>query len=175
MLMAMAEQPQVDPRYDPAFQRGYHEAGSPTQQRPLSAGAPLVVSALQAQPVPVRQEPPAPRRSETPASLAVAPPESVASPAPVVRAPSPPWTNPFVVALAVVGVIAIAVGVWAMRWMTEQITSNGSVLNSAEGYYLVEVIVGAVPLAIAVGVLLLSAVLGFFAVHWSRTRGHDLS
>src|SRR5690606_17022062 len=107
----------IDPRYDPAFQRGYDGSASRTDAD-SARHTPRVTSALQRSigmpPGPARgAEPahtvsPASMRSPSTADSSDAAPEhgaDAAHAAPSVvhvtaSAPRPPWTNPFVVLIA---------------------------------------------------------------------------
>src|SRR5690606_29503559 len=120
----MAEKPGLDPRYNPAFQRGF-EASAAADRSGTSPSAgvaqppPRVASALQA-PIglPPDASTPSPRATATPPVAASASPTADGAPAATVVVTSPqlraPWANPFVVSLALVGFGAIALGVWLL-------------------------------------------------------------
>ncbi len=98
--------------------------------------------------------------------MAASPPSEVDGlPAQLPLGPAP-WRNPFVVALAVIGVLCIAAGVFVLQYATRE--AEGELLFTQGGYVLLQSLVLAAPLAVFTGVLILSAVLVLFAVHWGR-------
>lgn len=169
----MAEQPAVDPRYNPAFQRGYDTV--PTGEQPRTASAlvpppPRVTSALQSR-VGVEHMQAAPVRQSLADTAAPHTAAAVLAEAPTVQELRPPWTNPFVAVLAVIGVLLIAFGVWLMQFATRE-ADGGELLMSQSGYVLLQMTVTAAPLFGSVGVLILSGVLVLFALHWARLPRH---
>jgi hypothetical protein len=173
----MAEQPDIDPRYDPAFQRGYDGAvatGSRTDAATRRT-APHVTSALQ-RPVP----PPAVSRpADGPFEQIIGPPPGApaADAAPAasasaivqVAAPAmrPPWTNPFAILVALVGIVALGVGVWLLQ-ETYQLTQSEDGFQDQTDYWFLQWGMIGGPVFAALGVAILVAVLVLCAVYWSR-------
>lgn len=176
----MAEKPALDPRYSPVFQRGFDPGQTAPRADPASTPAEPAPASVIAPPPAARPREAASARSAAPATDDSAhgrgdrtagerEPETVAVPAPIGRAP---WANPFVVALAVIGVLCIAGGVSLIQLAMRDIAS-GVMFTDQGGYVLLQVIVYGSPMAIATGVLILAAVLVLFAVHWSRMPVRD--
>jgi hypothetical protein len=173
----MAEQPTIDPRYDPAFQRGYAAGASDADtrravphvtsalQRPATSPAAPARAAEPAHPVsPASAAPAADAAPEFAANAANAVASVVHVPAP---APRPPWTNPFVALITVIGVAALGTGVWLLQTalvLTEE--ENG--FNSQRDYWLLQWGMIASPVILSLGVCILVTVLVMCAVHWSR-------
>ncbi|MGN6273092.1 MAG: hypothetical protein ACTHMQ_08370 [Protaetiibacter sp.] len=178
----MAEQPEIDPRYDPAFQRGYDGAVA-TGSRSEAASrrtAPHVTSALQRATVPSA----APRTSETGAGFdgivtgsgaapAQAPADAtaVASASPVVQVAAPalraPWTNPFAIAVTIVGIGVLGVGVWLLQ-ETFQMTQSETGFQTQTDYWFMQWGMIAAPIFVALGIAILVSVLVMCAVYWGR-------
>lgn len=169
----MAEKPGLDPRYDPAFQRGFDPGAGAEAQRPAVAFAPPLVPRASSSAAGRGAPSPAPAApgQATAASGAPAAPESVAVPT-VVTLGRAPWRNPFVVALAVIGVASIALGLFVVQYAMRE-GEGGQLLFTQGGYVLMQSLVLAAPLAFFTGVLILSAVLVMFAVHWGRLPHRD--
>lgn len=170
----------VDPRYDPAFQRGFQGevATGPRGQSTLRRTA--AVNPAPARPVPqrIQEFSPAPIEplpfSSTLAGApeAVAPTASPAEPAPsprVVVGPRELARNPFVVTLAVLGAVLIVAGaVWAYEGFAT-IIKNGGTRNEVEFWAAQTMSFGA-PLAIVAGVAIAGVLLVLFARSWHRTN-----
>src|SRR5690606_8615292 len=110
-------------------------------QRPAPV-TPRVTSALDAQ---------AAVKAPTPVAQPVAPPSAhpavpdagvVVAAAPVV-VPRAPWANPFVGVLAVVGVLAIGVGVWAIQKVMQQADAPMFLANQSDYVLVQTTVVGA--------------------------------
>lgn len=169
----------IDPRFDPAFQRGY-DGSVVTGSRADAAArrsAPYVASALQRPvaeaanteraPRPPAAPPagPAPLASEADAETPPASaPVVVQVAAPVLRAP---WMNPFVVAVTVLGIVVLALGIWLMQ-ETYRVFAADNGFQSQVDYWFQNVSIVGGPLAVAVGVLILSGVLFVCASYWAR-------
>ena len=173
----MAEQ--IDPRYDPAFQRGY-DGPVATGSRAAAAArrtAPHVTSALQrsvAEPAEPRvaaagpiQPQPVVATPETETDAASAPVVHVAAPA--LRAP---WTNPFAILVTLVGVVVLAIGVWLLQ-EAYQLTQSPDGLSNQADYWFMQAGMVAGPIFAGLGVAVLVAVLMFCAVYWARRPGLD--
>lgn len=179
----MAERPAIDPRYDPAFQRGYAGPTAHRADAEVRDGAPRVTSALQRDVGP----PPGPARADTPAhpaAAASATPPADAAPelgadaaAPAVvhvaaPAPRPPWTNPFVVLIAVIGVAVSAMGAWLLQTAL-QLTQSARGPTTETDYWLLQWAMIASPVILSLGVCVLVTVLVFCAVYWARRPGSE--
>ena len=166
----------VDPRYDPAFQRGFdgEVATGPRGQSTLRRTAAVnpAPARLPAQHV----EEVEPARAELPAplpTLALAPegvPAPVAEVAPVaVTTPRELARNPFVIALAALGAVLILAGaVWAYEGFAT-IVKNGGTRNEVEFWAAQTMSFGA-PLAIVVGLGVAAVLLVLFGRAWQRSR-----
>ena len=172
----MSDEPKIDPRYDPAFQRGFtgevqtgqHPHGAVRSTRP-PAHTPVADSSQ--------------RRAEPLADPSV-PPTSVVTPADddpddaaVVRdevevdeAPPRPLTrNPFILALSLLGAALVVAGIsWAITGRATM-TESGSLASERDYWYVQAALVGA-PVTIAAGALIIAGVLFMFAHAWSRAR-----
>ena len=166
----------IDPRYDPAFQRGFdgEVATGPRGQSTLRRTAAV-------NPAPARL--PAQRVEEfEPASveqLAALPtlalsPEVAGAPF-VEAAPAATTTprelarNPFVIALAALGAVLIVAGaVWAYEGFAT-IVKNGGTRNEVEFWGAQTMSFGA-PLAIVVGLGIAAVLLVLFGRSWQRSR-----
>lgn len=172
----MAEKPGLDPRYDPAFQRGFDPGAGADAQRPAVAFAPTPITRVSPPPAgrgPSSSAPAEPGGPGQNTAASGAPAASEAADAPAVIAVGrAPWRNPFVVALAVIGVVSIALGVFVVQYAMRE-SEGGQLLFTQGGYVLMQSLVLAAPLAICTGVLILSAVLVMFAVHWGRLPHRD--
>lgn len=145
----------LDPRYDPAFQRGFAPAGDLVPAPPVT----------RAEPAPARAEPPA--RAETarsaPAGEGGVPDEPRPDPvgAPGIRSE---LRNPFLVAAAVLGLGLVVGGLWSFGQLEGllQAQSTGQGLTP----YLPEIVIIGAPMAIGAGVLILAGLLIFLAAVW---------
>lgn len=183
----MAEQPEIDPRYDPAFQRGY-DGTATAGSRPDAAtrhAAPRVTSALQ-RPLPPTSA--APRTASTPTAQAVGmPPGAPAAPgapgafesdavitasaAPVVpvTAPAlrPPWTNPFAILVTIIGIGVLGTGVWLLQ-ETFRMTESEAGFQTQTDYWFLQWGMIASPILVSLGIAILVTVLVMCAVYWGR-------
>jgi hypothetical protein len=182
----MAEQPEIDPRYDPAFQRGYDgtaTAGSRSDATTRHAG-PRVTSALQ-RPLPLASA--AGRGASAPAQTVGLPPGAPAAPAapgapeadaapaasaaPVVQvaAPAlrPPWTNPFAILVTIIGIGVLGVGIWLLQ-ETFQMTESEAGFQSQTDYWFLQWGMTASPILVSLGIAILVTVLVMCAAYWGR-------
>jgi hypothetical protein len=166
----------IDPRYDPAFQRGFdgEVATGPRGQSTLRRTAAVNPAPARMAPHPVEQDDPAqvdePVKPSSvqpaPAAAAVAPvdaaPAAVATPRELLR-------NPFIIALAALAVLLILVGaIWAYEGFAT-IVKNGGTRNEVEFWAAQTMSFGA-PLAIVVGLAVAAVLLVLFGRSWQRTR-----
>ncbi|QNO37740.1 hypothetical protein H4J02_01465 [Protaetiibacter sp. SSC-01] len=185
----MAEQPSIDPRYDPAFQRGYDGAvvsGSRADAASRTVGTPRVTSALSR---PAAAPPRATRTPDAAGTTGTAdaaeriglPPESASAadataasePTVVhVAAPAmrPPWTNPFAIVVALLGIASLGVGLYLVQESLRLVQSNDGFETQLDYWSLQWGLWGGA-IFTGVGVLVIAGVLMFCAVYWSR-RSH---
>lgn len=170
----MAEQPSIDPRYDPAFQRGFDGPVATGSRAEVAArrSTPYVASALQ-RPAQDRPAEPVPH-AVTQIGLPPAAPDDAdpaAAQVVLVRAAEaplrPPWTNPFAIAAFVLGIASLAMGVWLMQETVQMMESPESFTSQAD-YWFMQVGTYGGPIALAVGVVILAGVLFLCANYWSR-------
>ena len=166
----------IDPRYDPAFQRGFdgEVATGPRGQSTLRRTAAVnpAPARLPAQRVDAFQ----PALVEQPTAVATpAPsPEVVGAPfleaAPVaVTTPRELARNPFMIALAALGAVLIVTGgIWAYEGFAT-IVKNGGTRNEVEFWAAQTMSFGA-PLAIVVGLGIAAVLLVLFGRSWQRAR-----
>ncbi|TXK19129.1 hypothetical protein [Homoserinibacter sp. GY 40078] len=187
----MADEKGLDPRYDPAFQRGYdgHSAtrsetarhaprfGS-ALQRPAAEHAPDATSAPYAShatrsDVAAGYTAPA-AATDAPTAAADAGTGTVpAAPAPepvvVVAAPAPlraPWTNPFIIVTAILGLALTAMA-------GSMLLTASDAMTNPDSYYLAQVSIFGAPPLLAAGLLIVSAVLVICGLHWARRPEPD--
>jgi hypothetical protein len=166
----------IDPRYDPAFQRGFdgEVATGPRGQSTLRRTAAVNPAPARVPAQPVEQV----------EQVTVEQPEQLPTLAPLVEAPgatatdavSTPVTtprelirNPFMIALAALGALLILVGViWAYEGFAA-IVKNGGTRNEVEFWAAQTMSFGA-PLAIVVGLAIAAVLLVLFGRSWQRSR-----
>ena len=166
----------IDPRYDPAFQRGFdgEVATGPRGQSTLRRTAAVnpAPARLPAQPI-EQVEPAVVEHAEHLPTLALSP-QNPAAPivdaAPVaVTTPRELARNPFVIALAALGAVLIFAGaIWAYEGFAT-IVKNGGTRNEVEFWAAQTMSFGA-PLAIVVGLGIAAVLLVLFGRSW-RARG----
>ncbi|HEU0207322.1 MAG TPA: hypothetical protein VFQ74_11605 [Pseudolysinimonas sp.] len=166
----------IDPRYDPAFQRGFDgevatgPRGQSTLRRTAAVNpAPARLPAHPAEVVePLTREEPQPLPAVFPMSeTSGAMPADVASVS--VVTPRELIRNPFMIALAALGALLILVGsIWAYEGFAA-IVKNGGTRNEVEFWAAQTMSFGA-PLAIVVGVAVAAVLLVLFARSWQRSR-----
>ena len=172
--MTASSDDDFDPRFDPAFQRGFDSApGAAASRRPFEgddrrSSQPRVADArpLEARPVGYAQVPP------------IGPPPTVETAAPS-RADSdptdaaaleqePPRPNPFLIALGVIAVVLVAAGVWGIQAAREPFL--GTDVASNVDYVGLQILQLIAPVAVALGVATGIGILFVFAVGWQKRR-----
>lgn len=152
----------VDPRFDPAYQRGY-DGEVTTQRRRPPLGVPSVTPAARVGAVPVA--PAAPVAPAVAVEPAPTPAPSFAAPVAEEPADSPrARANPFLISLAVLGVVVLAGGAWLTQFVLEGV---GEDFGSTQ-YYTLQFASFAAPIALGVGVLMIGGVLAILAARWRR-------
>lgn len=171
---------EIDPRYDPAFQRGFdgEVATGPRGQSTLRRTAAVnpAPARMHAQPIETFEPAPVEQPEHLP-TLTVAPEAAVAGsslevgPAHVTT-PRELIRNPFMIALGVLGALLILVGaIWAYEGFAT-IVKNGGTRNEVEFWAAQTMSFGA-PLAIVVGFGVAAVLLVLFGRSWQRSRHTD--
>ena len=176
----MADDPnRIDPRYDPAFQRGY-EGDVRTQARSESAlrRAPLASSAPGRPAATVTPQPATPRVVDAPPPVVVptaaepvgsSPTAPAASAEPTVVAEAPASArdvtrNPFYLAAAALAVLLIVGGaVWLNQGFAA--IADGRAASDV-GYYAAATMTVGAPLLMGIGVLIIAGLLFVLARGW---------
>jgi len=184
-----------DPRFDPAFQRGF--GGEPKQPQQLEepqrrTAAPVVQQVPP--PAPVREPPPTPPTAARAAAAGApaSPPqtgrddrlfitdggangaavdrssESANDTADDAAAAPRPWTNPFFIALAVVAVALVTAGIWMFQTARESFL--GSATNSQADYATLTVLLELAPLLLVLGTGTAIGIVFFLAADWQKRR-----
>lgn len=176
----MAEQPTIDPRYDPAFQRGFEGQVATGSRAEVAArrSAPYVTSALQ-RPVADRAPAPAAAPGEGAAHVGLPPTATPASadetegrPEVVVvqttdQPQRPPWTNPFAIAAFALGVISLGMGAWVLQETSRMAQSTEGFQTQADYWFMQAGMIGG-PIALGLGVAIIAGALFLCAGYWAR-------
>jgi len=166
----------IDPRYDPAFQRGFEgevatgPRGQSTLRRTAAVNpAPARMPAQPAEPVESgAMEAPEPLPTLAPGTDAAVSAGSDEAPA-AVTTPRDLIRNPFMIALAALGALLILTGaIWAYEGFAA-IVKNGGTRNEVEFWAAQTMSFGA-PLAIVVGLAIAAVLLVLFGRSWQRSR-----
>jgi hypothetical protein len=144
-----------DPRFDPAFQRGFDGAEV--------SDAPRVVQRDVRRATPVRPPEPTPPPL-TPSATASADPQPSDAAAP----DSPPRRNPFLIALGVVSVALVAAGVWGIQAARAPFLATDT--TSSVDFVGLQILQFVSPVSIALGVATAIGILFVYAVGWQNRR-----
>lgn len=147
-----AKSDEFDPRFDPAFQRGFD--GQPVraaQARPTAEPAPAAP--------PIGLPP-----TTTAGDDALRSTSQSADAAAATDLPRRP--NPFLVALAIVSVALVAVGVWIIQVARAPFDGNNAAANV--DFVFLQILGGLAPAAIALGVATAIGVVFVYAVDWQK-------
>lgn len=158
----------VDPRYDPAFQRGF-DGPVASGIRPRSVQRPALVT-----PAPYREAHPEPEAAATASPAASTPDSAATAPdradedddlaAPTHRRLS---RNPFLVALTILGAGMVLGGIaWASQARAIVATRGGA--STDLDYWFLQASVVAAPLTVLTGVGILAGVLFVAAAAWNK-------
>ena len=181
--MSDETQPEFDPRFSPAFQRGFDpeapvEKSEPAAQRPSYAEevtqygrqAPMAGGTSVAPPVavPARVVPPPAVGAvgEPPSALIIAPLEQEVEPE---AAPDvPTGRNPFLLALGIIAVVLVGAGIWLFA-------RSGAAFNSREvrsqgDYMSLDATIHTAPFIALLGAATAIGVLFVFASRWRKRR-----
>jgi hypothetical protein len=166
----MTDEQQVDPRYDPAFQRGFEgTVGSAVRSRTSVRRTALVA------PAPYRSAEPEPEVEEygvqdvqPTLSSADEQPEPAPDYVPVRQVTMRDLTrNPFLITLALLGVVMIiGGGAWANQGR-QLVAARGGASDELDYWFLQSTVVAA-PLTILTGIAILAGVLFVAATTWNR-------
>ena len=165
----MSDDRDFDPRFDPAFQRGYEGV----VDAPAPAARPTTAAPRRAaQPEPVTAQAPAAERTmiELPA------PTDDRSPSPAPRAvqplaadeDAPPRTNPFIIVLIVLSVALVGGGLYLVVKMRDLFADTQS--STDFDFVTLQVLIGVAPIAIGLGIATAIGVLFIYAIRWGRAR-----
>ncbi|CAN5283065.1 hypothetical protein BH11ACT3_BH11ACT3_18570 [soil metagenome] len=172
----MTDDKPVDPRYDPAFQRGFDgEVATGTRQRTAARRTAVVA------PAPYREAPDAVPEDEPISGVVEASTTRSAAPArdddTVERVSADAYEhatqlrrtarNPFHIGLAVVATVLIIGGVAALNKLYATVSATGGA-GSDTDYWVYQTVLIAGPLAIALGVAIWSTLLFLLARAWQR-------
>ncbi len=165
----MTDEQRVDPRYDPAFQRGYEGSVSSTVRTSAAVKRSAIVSPAPFRSVEAEPEPGEPGIEEAEPALAatdeaIEPPELV----PAGRGTMRDFVrNPFVVVLILLGGgMVIAGSVWANQGRALVAARGGA--STELDYWFLQATVTSAPLTILAGIAILAGVLFLAAGAWSR-------
>jgi hypothetical protein len=155
----------IDPRFDPAFQRGFDGAVTTTRRRP-TAGTPSVVPAQQSV-----ARPPAP---EYPAQTAATPPTPAPATVddmlePVEVEESPGGVNPFIVSLWIVAALLVIGGGYLVQWARSTFLTQS--LSTDIDYVTIEIVKYGAPLLVFLGLATALGLVFLYAARWQRRRG----
>ncbi len=181
----MSDERSFDPRYNPEFQRGYEPpVGDDGARETLRASRERVrperMTAERVAPMPVA---PAPEQTLS-RTEALVPPSSLedlfsADASETHDEPdAPPWRNPYLISLTVIGAVLTIAGVSLFRWAVTQMysgqISSGSSADDAQSDWMwVQVSWGIAPLLAIAGVLTLIGVIFVLAVKWTPRQRND--
>jgi hypothetical protein len=170
--MATGDSNDFDPRFNPAFQRGFDGAGPATEYR---APAPRAAERVYDAPV-TRTAVPA-----TAVAAQVAMPPAAGAPAqpqvrPVIQEQMDATTqaapvrrfNPFLVALAAVSVALVAGGAWGVQVARAPFLQTNA--SAGTDFVGLQMLILFAPLAIILGIATAVGIAFFYAAEWQRHR-----
>ena len=185
-----------DPRYSPEFQRGFEAASRDTaetsregrdlrRERPAQARvAPMPVVPMPVAPV---ASPPAARGNSRNSADSIErllrgePDEEAgdghAGDAPEDELEAPLWRNPYLITLAILGVVLTVGGVGLFRWSVERVYTGqfmgGTGSDGPQDWMWVQVAWGLAPLLAIAGALTVLGIFFFLATKWAPRRDTD--
>jgi hypothetical protein len=158
----------IDPRFDPAFQRGFEGTVGVTPRRP-PVGTPSVLPAQQTvRPTassPAAARPPVPSYATQPVATEHEPLETSFDQAEAEPA-QPRRLNPYVIALAVIGVVFIVAGIAGAQFANGVYASD--TLTSAVSFSTVLLVISGSAVSIGLGVATLIGIVFLFALRYRR-------
>ncbi|MCU1543473.1 MAG: hypothetical protein JWM50_1338 [Microbacteriaceae bacterium] len=180
--MTTKDSDEFDPRFDPAFQRGFEatesrfrsRAADPrATERPVAEQAPPPSSGRRATPPVESQQdgyalaqpvgPSAASRETAPTTGDGAAPTDGA-----VDDAAPTRPNPFLIALIVVSVALVAGGVWGVQAAREPFLNTDAAVNV--DYSGLQMLMTFAPMAIALGIATAVGILFVYAIRWRGAR-----
>lgn len=157
----MPDQKSFDPRFDPAFQRGFDGPVETTAAVPPAAQPARLIS------------PPPEARPERPAVAPVTAEPALASrwaadrlDQPELDEPPARTTNPFLITLGVIAVVLIALGLYLFQSTRAAFLESQS--SSSGDYITMQTVIFAAPICIALGVATGIGVLFTYAIRYRR-------
>ena len=153
--MAAKSDDEFDPRFDPAFQRGFDGEGLRAPRRPVESAPtapPIGLPSIALPPTP-------PSTGET----APATPQTADDAADDDRQPR---RNPFLIALAVVSVALVVAGVWIIQIARAPFDGTNAAANV--DFVFLQILGGLAPAAIALGVATAIGIVFVLAVDWQK-------
>jgi hypothetical protein len=177
--MTTRDSDEFDPRFDPAFQRGFDATESRFRSRAGAQRAPEASLAEQPQPPSGRRVavPVAPDHIDYAVAQAspppVAPREAVASDdrvdgADAAADDAPTRANPFLIALIVVSIALVGGGVWGVQAAREPFLNTDAAVNV--DYSGLQMLMTFAPMAIALGIATAVGILFVYAIRWRDRR-----
>jgi len=146
----------IDPRFDPAFQRGFEGAVTTTRRRSLPGVPPVLPAQQQIVPPPV-----------SPPAAAVSAPAPVADAVEeVAEEPAARGMNPFVVVLWVVAAVLVLVGGYLAQWVRTTFLTDSVSTNI--DYVTIEIVKYGAPLLIVLGLATAIGLLFLHAIAWRK-------
>ena len=153
-----------DPRFDPAFQRGFDGASA--------SDAPRVVQRDARRATPARPPEPGPTQPYVSAPAIGLPPTrsdaADSEPADAAALDDRPRPNPFLIALGVVSVALVAAGVWGIQAARAPFLATDAA--STVDYVGLQILQFLSPVSIALGVATAIGILFVYAVGWQKRR-----
>lgn len=145
----------IDPRFDPAFQRGFEGSVTTTRRRSLPGVPPVV-----------------PAQQQVPVAPVVTPAPVVVTQAPVIpeeiEEPAPRGVNPFIAGLWVIAAVLILAGGYLAQWARATFLTDS--LSTDIDYVTIEIVKYGAPLLIVLGLATAIGLLFVHAIAW-RKRG----
>jgi hypothetical protein len=152
-----------DPRFDPAFQRGF-DGTEPRGRRQSRADEPRGSSRSLSDDSRGSSRSLSDRSETSPPQPPAAPSAAPAEPAEHPEAPG--GANPFVLALAVVSVALVAGGVWGVQAAREPFLRTDAAVDV--DYSGLQMLMTFAPMSIALGLATAVGILFLYAVRWRR-------
>jgi hypothetical protein len=148
----------IDPRFDPAFQRGFEGAVTTTRRRPTIGTPPVLpAQATAARPVisaPSAPEPAAPQQESVLEETEVEADEPIRG------------VNPFVIVLWVVAVLLVIAGAYLTMWARTTFLTDS--LSTNIDYVTIQIITYGSPLLVVLGLATGIGLMFLHAIAWKK-------
>ena len=141
---------EFDPRFDPAFQRGFDGDGLRASSRPVDPAPTAPPIGLPPTPAGPNETLPSPTRAADDAA----------------DDDRPPRRNPFLIALAVVSVALVVTGVWIIQIARAPFDGTNAAANV--DFVFLQILGGLAPASIALGVATAIGIVFVLAVDWQK-------